>query len=458
MRKYLFLAAILLYLLSVFYPTTAIKVALSVVCILIVGVTFTKVSRTVQVISSIFILSGIVMLARSGADGLDYIQSVGPMINLLALFALVPILAIPIQLGNYAHSIQSIILRKIHNSKQLYFLTSGVSYFFSCFMNLASLPMTYYSVRPSASTYHIHHEERFMSRAITHGFAMPLLWTPVTPIVGIVINMTGVSWGEMLKYLIPLSFAGLLIDWLLAAIIFKNRRRTTDLSADEIAAGVVRGESKGSSGKLLQILLAILVFNSLVMFTEKKLHFDFLFIVTLYVVPFAFLWSFILHKQKGFMQEVKHHFSSSIVKLSGQFIIFLCAGFFISAMKFSNVDHVLNEGLLVLKEGVGSHIFLLLIPLVPLALAFTGLHPAVGLALMTEALDPSSLQIATPLLTLAMLGGAVSAFLMGPFNATIGMMASITNESPYRISNWNAGFTVSYLLLLMSFLLVLQWV
>ena len=39
-----------------------------------------------------------------------------------------------------------------------------------------------------------------------------------------------------------------------------------------------------------------------------------------------------------------------------------------------------------------------------------------------------------------MLGGAVTAFLMGPFNGTIGLMSSIINESPFKISELECTF------------------
>lgn len=107
------------------------------------------------------------------------------------------------------------------------------------------------------------------------------------------------------------------------------------------------------------------------------------------------------------------HFQTHVVKMSGQFVIFLSAGFFISAMKFSNTDYLFNVGLLQIKDAIGVELFLVLLPIVPLVLAFMGLHPAVAVALMAESLDPSSLQISSQLLTLSMLGGAVGHFLWG---------------------------------------------
>ncbi|MCM3733495.1 hypothetical protein M3196_17745 [Fictibacillus nanhaiensis] len=457
MHHLLFISCMILYLLSVAIPNSALNLVVSILCLLIVALSFNRVGKTVQVISSIFLIVGLAMLWTSGAQWKDYILSFGPMLNLLCLFMVVPLLAYPIRLGNYASSIQEIISKKVKNPKQLYMMTSGLSYFFSSFINLASLPMTYHAIKPSLSNYSVANEYRFMSRAITHGFSMPLLWTPVTPIVGIVIEMNGVSWVSMLPYLVPLSLMGIGLDWLLATREYnKNVKAGYVTDKETAAAAEFVPQQTNRTSRLFHILIALIIFNVIVSIIEVKSSFSFLFIVTLLVIPVALSWSILLRKGRLFLKGTKEHFQTHVVKMSGQFVIFLSAGFFISAMKFSNTDHVFNTGLLQVKDSIGVESFLVLLPLVPLILAFMGLHPAVAIALMAEALDPNALQISSQLLTLSMLGGAVGAFLMGPFNATIGLMATIVEESPYKISNWNAPFTISYLLLLMSFIFLLQ--
>ncbi|RBW70971.1 hypothetical protein [Bacillus taeanensis] len=458
MLRYLFLAVIALYLTAILFPQLNINLIISILCMTIVASTLFFVKRFVRVFGLIFLTLGIIMLVNSEAGVKEYIISFGPMLNLLSLFALIPILALPIKLGHYADGIQNAIRQKVKTSGQLYMMTSGISYFLSCFMNLATLPMTYYSIKPSVGLFPLKNKERFMSRAVTHGFAMPLLWAPVTPIVGIVIEMTGVSWGAMLPYLIPLSVLGLCIDWIMGVVISARRpdRYNKAFAGNETAAALDTHENKGSYSKLLHILGAIFLFNVTISFIEKQFQLSFLVLVTLLVIPFAFLWCLFLGESKGFALGLKEHFQTHLFKMKDQFFIFLSAGFFISAVNYSKTDQLFNGWITSIKDFIGIEIFIVILPLVPLALAFTGLHPAVGLALMAEALDPASLNIAPEILTVSMLGGAVSALLMGPYNATIGLMANIVKDNPFKVSNWNAPFTFTYIGLLMVFLVVLQ--
>jgi hypothetical protein len=101
-------------------------------------------------------------------------------------------------------------------------------------------------------------------------------------------------------------------------------------------------------------------------------------------------------------------------------------------------------------------VFLILLPFVPLALAFLGLHPAVSLALMIEGLNPQAMGISPHILTVAMLAGAVSSFLVGPYNATLGLMSNIVKESSYKVSNWNLSFAALYIGIVMAYLFLLE--
>ncbi len=457
LRVMLFLV-ILLYLLSVLFPQLNIGVILSILSLTIVLCTLFNAKRFVRILGSSFLMFGLLLLWTSGAPWHQYILSFGPMLDLLTMFTLVPILGIPIKLGGYSGGIQTIIQNKVRTSGQLYMITSGFSYFFSIFMNLATLPMTYYSIRPALNIIPVQNKERFMSRAITRGFAMPLLWAPVTPIVGIVITMTGVSWVSILPYVVPLSIVGMGLDWFIGSrqskIMIKNKK---SVSVSEMAATIEPGQIN-RSGRVFQILLAIIIFNVVISLVEKSFSYPFLFLVSLLVIPFAFTWSIFLKKGKEFGAQLFKHFQDFSFSMKDQFFIYLSAGFFISTINVSHANVWLDGWISKFIHVAGVEVFLILLPLIPLAFAFLGLHPAVSLALMTEGLNPEVIGISPHILTVAMLAGAVSAFLVGPYNATLGLMSNLVKESSYKVSNWNLSFAGLYIGCVMVYLIVLQWI
>jgi hypothetical protein len=460
----LFLAAIAAYLVSAFYPNEILRWVISVLSLLIIIVVFRSVKKFVRGMGAAFLLIGVTLLVTAGAPWTSFIGGFGNMLNILSLFALIPLIALPIELGQYAMRIQTILQKHIKHSGWLYTITSALSYILSSFMNLATLPMMYHTIRPSLELYPIQQKERFISRAITHGYSMPIVWTPVAPIVGIIVEMTGVEWSAILPIVIPFSLLGLVLDALMGTMIANRRKKLlSPEAAQEMAAAretTLKEEQIKSAGVKAshpaQILLAILVFNSLISLLEKYTHAGFLLLVTVSVLPFAFIWSLLLGKGKQFLGKSKTMLPGQLLRMKEQFFIFLSAGFMISAIQASGAGHVINSGIMAVKDAVGADLFVLLIPLIPLALAFIGLHPAVALALAAESLKPQALGISVELTAVAMLTGAAAAFMVGPYNATAGMMAALTGQSSYKVSNWNLAFAAAYLLLSMTLLTILK--
>lgn len=467
MKQLLFITAVAAYLCSSVFDSFVLEYAVSVLCFLIVIVVFRSVKRFVQVLGAFFLMAGAALLAAYGASWNSFILGFGNMMNILSLFALIPFIALPIELGQYGLRVQAIIQSRVRHSGPLYVVTSFMSYVLSSFMNLATLPMIYHTIRPSLDFYPIAHRERFISRAITHGYSMPIVWTPVAPIVGIVVETTGVRWSAIMPVLVPFSLLGLALDWVMGMWIANRRLKRIQRSvldeasaAREIAVETVRKERTSGSrvwaGHPIQILLAILCFNGLIYLLERVMHTGFLQLVTFTVIPFAFLWSLLIGKGKSFLARSRTMLPEHLLKMKEQFFVFLSAGFMISAVRGTEAGHAVNDWILAVKNGVGSDVFLLMLPLIPLGLAFIGLHPAVGLALAAQSLNPAVLGISAELTAIAMLTGAATAFLMGPYNATAGLMSNLAGESSYRVSNWNAPFTSVYLLMAMLLLFILK--
>ncbi len=460
----MFITAIFVYIVSNFFDHDVLRWLLSLLTISILLFTFFRMKGFLKILGSSFLILGCFFLILNEVEWDNYILSFGRMLNLVTIVALLPILALPIKLGNYKQSIKTILTNKMRKSLHFYFLTSGLSYLLSSFINIATIPLMYYSMRPSADLFPIKEKDRFLSRAILQGYGMAALWAPVTPIVGIVIEMTGVSWYSLLPIFIPLSILGLSFAWLNGVIINAKRQKDIDFPTDmewekvraEMMNSTIGDESIERSGKLVHIVIAILLFNVLVMMLEQTMNIGFLLLISLIVIPFSFIWSLLLGKTEHFFEGIKDHFTNQLLNMKDQFFVFLAAGFFISSLYVTGADQTFNVWILSIKELVGNHLFITLIPLIPFTLTFIGMHPLIVLALVAGVLDADVLKIAPEILALAMLGGAVASFIMGPFNAAIGLMSNNIKEHPFRISRWNLEFTIVYLLMIMSSVYVFQ--
>src|SRR5699024_4586376 len=137
-------------------------------------------------------------------------------------------------------------------------------------------------------------------------------------------------------------------------------------------------------GPLSAVVIGIILFFTIVFIAEIMTPLDILFIVTIIVIPFSFLWSLFIKKGQPFFKQLDSHFSNGILALTDQFYIFLSAGFLISVTRLTGTDEVIRIVLGNVSQTIGSAVFVTLLPLVPLAFAFIGMHPIVSLSLMTE--------------------------------------------------------------------------
>ncbi|WP_020617820.1 hypothetical protein [Paenibacillus daejeonensis] len=464
-----------MYLISVLYPAKLLDWLVPLLSILVILVVVSRIGMYVRLLGMLMLGIGLWLLAAHGAGWGQVLLSFGRMMNILSLFALVPLIALPIELGRYALRIRLAVARRVKTSGLLYMITSGLTYIASSFMSLGAMPMMYQTMKPSMDLYPIGEKERFISRSITHGFAMPTVWTPVTPIVGIVVEMTGVRWLHIIPILIPFSLLGLAADCLIAFTLSKRRRRQlaaiSEMSGkperDDAGDAALLGTEAADNGRMTEegaakgahpshILLAVVALNGLISLLESRLHLGFLLLVTLTVIPFALVWSLLLGQGRAFLSLARERLPQHLGRMKEQFYMFLCAGFMITAIQSTGATHVINTALGAIKQTVGAELFILLIPLIPLGLAFAGLQPAVALALAAEAMNPTALGVSVEIAAIAMLTGAAAAFMMGPYNATASMMAGLINRSAYKVSNWNLPFTAAYIGMVTVLLIVLE--
>ncbi|MDF2650919.1 MAG: hypothetical protein K0Q73_6724, partial [Paenibacillus sp.] len=370
MKPFFFLIVIAGYLYSAFFPSPIVEWLISAISLLIVIVVFGSMKPFVQFMGIVFLGTGAALLIAYDMPWPSYVTGFGNMVNILCLFALIPLIALPIELGNYALRIQNMIHSKIKHSGLLYLITSSLSYLLSSFMNLATLPLMYHTIRPALDGYPIEQKERFISRAITHGYSMPIVWTPVAPIVGIIVEMTGISWSSILPVVIPFSLLGLVLDGIMGRWIANQRyKKVSQIILDEISAArenaLVFNQQQVNPLKAsdpVQILASILGFNILIFILEKFTHFSFLLLVTVAVIPFAFLWSILLGAGKQFIVNTIKMLPNQLLKMKEQFFVFLSAGFMISAIQTTGAGHVINSGIIEIKGFIGADLFLLLIP------------------------------------------------------------------------------------------------
>jgi hypothetical protein len=444
-RGLLYLAAIVIFLLASLAHLPALMPLASVLALLCIVVSLPACGPIARTLTVLFLAGGYLMLWRAGVAWPQYLLAHGEMLYLLALFAVLPLLSIPVQLGAYGNSIETVLRSRISGLFQLNCVVTVLAYLCGSFMSLAAMPIMMTSLAPVVSAYPLRDPQRFATVATIYGYVLPILWTPVSGVVGVVLHGLHLEWTALLPMLIGLSLAGLLLNWALFWLIELRGRPATVAPAPP---GTPQPPSGPALRHLLQMLLGIVLMVTLIGVFDRVLKIGMLTVVTLLAFPYALGWSMALRKGRAFMHLAAQHMTSRLPRLADQFAIFLAAGFFVTAMHLSGTDHTVNQAFLALHQALGTRLFLLAMPLMALAASMAGVHPLVAIALLGQSLKPDVLGIDARLLALTLIGSSVLTYMLGPFSGTLGLMQSLTRIPGYRLARWNLPYAAGYVALL----------
>ncbi|OMP68443.1 hypothetical protein [Domibacillus epiphyticus] len=443
-KSIVYTSSIGLFLLYQLVPFKEMGLILSIFSIAAIALALLSCTFFTRLMSILFLLLGTIMAMRKGIDVLQYVQLYGDMLYLLALFAIVPLLSIPIQAGGYREDFKQLFQGRIHSSSHLYRIITGLSYFLGSFLNMAAVPITHASVKSTVDSWPIEKPERFLASSIIQGYSLPIMWTPLSGILGVVLYVTNVEWLSIFPALFCISVVTLGFNWLIFSLIERFRKSGSHQKESSEEEQVMRNSSPLFYRKMSQIMIAIIVLLCLIVAVDMIFSMGLVVTVTLLTVPFAWLWCRIIKNTSDFWPGVKHHFTHKITEMSESFAIFLSAGFFVQALHFSGNDRLVNELFVHFNELVGAHVFLISLPFLTLLFSFIGMHPIVVVNLLAQSLKPDVLGITSEQMAVAFLGGAVLTFYLGPFSGTLGLMSSIINVRPMRIAGWSLLYAAAF--------------
>lgn len=452
LRTAAYLAVILCFLAIKVTKLQIFGLALSASSLLAIVISLPATAPLARTIAIVFMSGGSLLLWRAGLGLREFIGAFGQMAYLIALFAVLPVLAAPIRLGGYSRAIQSLMLGRVRTTFSLNCITTSIAYICGAFVSMAAIPIMMASMRPVVDNLPLRSRQRFMTVSAISGYVLPLYWTPVSGIVGVVLQSLQLNWLSLFPLLMLLSLVCLGMNWLIFRLIEGNGPYS---AASPLAAGLTAPHSERHSPlpHLVQMVSGILVLLLSIVVLEHSLQVGLVTVVTLLAIPAALIWCLLLGQGKRFACEGSREFLGRLPHMADQYAVFLSAGFLATAIAMSGTDHMVNALFLQMNEAIGPRILLLLMPVMTLAVSFLGVHPLVGIALLGESLRPEVLGISSTQLAVTLVGSSVLTFMLGPFSGTLGLVQNISQTSTFRLAWWNAPYAAGYFFVLCLFIL-----
>jgi hypothetical protein len=442
---------VVLYVIVKLGHLTALAPTLSALSLAAILVSLPASGPVAGTLSLLLLGAGSWMLWKKDVGWSAYLSAYGEMLYLLALFTVVPMLAEPIKLGGYSQAIQAVLRNRISGVFKLNCMVTMLAFVCGSFMSLASIPIMMVAMEAVIDRYPVDNKMRFMVVSAISGYVLPMMWTPVSGVVGVVLYNLHMDWLSMFPTLFALSIACLFTNWIVFYLLEVRNKSGAPVVAAEAVADA---EPVSPLPRLAQMLLGIILLVVTIALLEQWLQIGSITIVTLVSIPFAMAWSAVIGKAPQFVQGASAQLKSRLPRMADQFAIFLSGGFFVKAMHLSGFDHAANLMFLHLHDLIGTQLLLIVMPVMALIGSYAGVHPLVAIVLLGESLKPEVLGIRPSQMAVALVGSSVLTFMQGPFSGTLGLVQSITRISTFRLALWSAPYAAGYFVVLSIAILI----
>lgn len=438
MYVWIYSSLIVLYIAKRLFPADFLSYAVGILAAITLLISSRKASGLYFFTGLFFLISGFFLFFYNGTPLYTFLFHFESMLALLSLFFLLPYINSLIQVGRFDKQFNQLLKLNTHRLSQLYKRSSLVTFMLGVFLNIATIPLLVRTLSFSLSSFSNRLNQRFYSQSLLRAYALCLTWSPLEVLVSVAIDSTNVEYYKIFPVLFLLSMLCMLLDWRLfsSGTIGALPIQTPNLTP---------GQLKRLKKKIWQLVKILLAFITTVSLVDYVSGYGYLFSVILTMVPFSVLTAWTMRKRRQYFSISIPHWKERTEHLSNYFFMFLSAGFFVEMLSETEWVYLFQSYLSQRME----HVFpiYLLTGAYFLVTSLTGFHPLVSITLFIQLIEPMMDRLSSLSFTLVLITSSIMTVMYSPYNLSVSLLSNEIKVNPYRITLWNIGFALFYLLL-----------
>jgi hypothetical protein len=441
-RSGLILLLMALYLTHSFVQLPHGNKVLGLVALLVIMTWLPYAKKLTRVLGSLMLLIGSIILVMNGSSLDVWIEAITQNVPIMTLIVLAPLLAIPLRIGRYDKSIESITNRYRSSPATLFASISGVFFLLTPTINLGSIKLIHAMFEKQKFP------EEFLARVYVRGFTSVITWSPYFAAVLLVLFYFELSVKEYLPYAIVLG----VVQLLLANILFLFEKNS-------IAFPKIEHKENKPSWKFLELFIVFTILTMTVLILEHFLPISMIVVVSLTVLIFPLFWSIYLRKLKGFIIGVALYKRRNLLAASNEVVLFLSAGFFGIVMSKTSIGFFLNEGVNYLLD---ISVLLMIFSTIVFTglLALIGIHQIITVTSLASSVILSQMEMNHLIFALTLLSAWSVATIVSPITPVNVIVTNLLNRSFKEVAiRWNGlyalGVIMLHTLVIYSFYLLL---
>ncbi|THE13588.1 hypothetical protein E1I69_06650 [Bacillus timonensis] len=433
---YLFYAFVfLLQTINVFIDSETINYILGVLSIIMLIVSFPLASGLFKILGGTFLAIGGYLFFATG-QSLHVIPSLlTSNLSLLTLLAMLPWMNSIVRSGRFDRNLNLLMKVNVSDLGKLYPRSSLTTHILAAFLNLSAATISHDVLKSTLSSFSKEIRNSFITTASLRGYSLALLWSPLEIMVAVSIFATGVDYVTLLPWLILMAVTAYLLDSIFGRIYYKKYKfEQSSLTKQSMI------DKKGIGKKMMQFIIALVLFLTLVIMIGNLVDLSFILTVTILIFPFSFVWSLMMKRRRSFWIIGWNNWKEKTNMMQNFIVLFISLSLFSTSLGDTAFLEAIQKPLSYVSEY--PIVILFLIQVIFVFLSMFGIHPIATVGILTGIITPL-LDILNPVsIALVLITGSVATFTVGTYGLLVTLTAMGTGQSPYRITVQNIPFAI----------------
>lgn len=345
---------------------------------------------------------------------------------LVLLIIIVPILGIPIRLGNYHEHLSGFVGKLQKKPHFLYLMISGLFVLIAPITNIGSI----YIIDSMLDKMRLPKE--FIGRVYVRGITSVHTWSPYFASVFLVVYSLHVPIYQYLPYGLMLG----LLQFVVAYLLFKY------VEARHIEFHLQYETRDQGNKKLFELAAIIILLTGLIFGLEPFVEFNVIVLISLIVLVFTFFWSLYLQVPTQFLKELSEYRKTIFPSKANVINLLLTAGLFGLVLEKTPISSVIQG----VWEGLANwSVFFLIFGTIVIVslLSLIGIHQIVTVSTIVATVSYQALGIDVIVMAMMLLSAWQVSVTVSPISPVIAIVSNIVKVNPFKvILRWNLHYAI----------------
>ena len=418
---YLFI--FLLDVINLFWPNDSLYMTIGLLAMFMIAINFREADRVFKILGLLLLSAGCFFYFSSDVTIMKIPTFFAGNIGLLFLLSMLPWMNSVVKAGRYNQLLQTLLGGNVKRMGDLYVRGEATMVSLAAFLNLSSATISQDLLKKQLKKSKTSVRNRFIAMATLRGYSLALLWSPLEILLATSIFITNANYLEVLPWMLLIALLGFGFDSIIGKITFRNEM------VKEVGTPSKLG--KGSKKKLLEFIVALVLFLIVVVFLTNVLQFNFLFAVTIALFPFAFVWALLLKRRKSFFQIGLSNWKRQTNHLHNFIVLLLTLSFFTETLNASPYLRYLQDPLVALE---GHQVFIMFfIQATFLIMTLLGVHPIATMGIFGGVSGLLLGMFPSVTLTILLASCAIATVPSAPYGLIVTLTSVSLKMNPYKI-------------------------